>query len=186
MTEKKLIAGCRQRVHKYQKALVEQYSGLLLTVARRYCAASVSPEDALLEAFIRILNNIDQFDPAKGSLEAWMKRIVINRALRKMERKHVSHELYVQEESHFRGPSVPPAVYEQLDAEDLLKLIAELPEGYRQVFNLSVIEGYNHHEIGKMLEINAASSRSNLSRAKQLLRKRINKQQNKCKDSACR
>lgn len=175
MTTKALIKGCIQRKSKCQKELVLRFSPMLLTVARRYCSNRLSPEDILQEALINILNNIEQFDPKKGNLEGWMRRIVINLALRKQERKYFSNELFIQEE--LTEPAIDAAIYEKLDAEDLMKTIDEtLPDAYRKIFYLAVVDGYGHQEIAELMGITSSTSRSKLTRAKKLLRLKLTEQ----------
>ncbi len=173
MTQKELLIGCKKGNPKHQRELVLQYSGMLLTVSRRYTPKRLSPEDILQDAFIRIFKSIDQFDENKGSLEGWMRRIVINTALKKLDRKFMKQEVSVEV---FQDPILLPTVYDQMEAEDVMTLIATLPDGYRQVFNLYVIEGYSHKEIAALIGIREASSRSNLSRAKTILRNKLNNQ----------
>lgn len=173
MTEKELIIGCQKEKPLYQRELVLRYSAMLLTVSRRYTPERLGPEDILQDAFIKIFKSIHQFDDAKGSLEGWMRKIVINTALKKLKRKFVKEEVPVEA---FQDPLLLPSIYEQMDAEDVMRLIAALPDGYRQVFNLYVIEGYSHKEIASLLGIGETSSRSNLSRAKTILRNKLNNQ----------
>ena len=129
-------------------------------------------QDILQETFIRIFKSFKTYDPEKGALSTWMRRIAVNCALKSLKKKslEVSNLSVLDYEEKY---SVAPDVISKLSHDDLLNLVQNLPDGYRQVFNLSVIEGYSHKEIAVMLGIAAVSSRSNLSRAKQLLRKKI-------------
>lgn len=166
-----IIYGCKKGHADCQKALVNRYSGLLYTVCLRYMGDETKSKDVLQDAFIRIFKYIKNFDPGKGSLQAWMRKIVINTALRDLQSKKIntsSLSLDINENA-----SIEPSILDKMAADDLMQLIQALPDGYRQVFNLSVIEGYSHKEIGDMLGIKEVSSRSNLSRAKQLLRTKL-------------
>ena len=129
-------------------------------------------QDILQETFIRIFKSFKTYDPDKGALSTWMRKIAINCALRSLNKKtlEISNLSVVDYDQKY---NVEPEAISKLSHDDLLKIVQTLPDGYRQVFNLSVIEGYSHREIGEMLGIAAVSSRSNLSRAKQLLRKKI-------------
>ncbi len=147
---------------------------MLLTVSRRYTPINADAEDVLQDAFIKIFGAIRQFDSNRGKLETWMRKIVINTALKRLNKKCFTHEKTVDQ---FMEIQLLPSVYEHLQAEDVMALVNTLPDGYRQVFNLAVVEGYPHTEIAKMLGIEPATSRSNLSKAKKLLRKKLSNQE---------
>lgn len=174
MTINEIIKGCINNEPKCQKHLVSNYAAMLLTVSRRYCPHKIDPEDVLQDAFIKIFTALNQFDANKGSIESWMRKIVINTALKKMTKKSFTHE---KATDNFVETNIDPVVISTLNAEDVMNLIATLPDGYRQVFNLNVIEGYNHKEIAQMLGIGESTSRSNLSKAKRLVRSKLEEQQ---------
>ena len=173
MSELEIIKGCIKKKPKYQRLLVVNYSSMLLTVSRRYTPNHADAEDVLQDAFIKIFGAIQQFDRKKGSLEAWMRKIVINTALKRLNKKCFTHEKTVE---CFAEIQLLPAIYDHLQAEDVMTLINQIPNGYRQVFNLAVVEGYPHKEIAALLNIDEATSRSNLSKAKKLLRKKLENQ----------
>jgi len=173
MAEREIIQGCLDKNPKFQRMLVVNYSPTLMTVSRRYCPANIGAEDVLQDAFIKIFGNIKQFNSEKGNLISWMRKIVINTALQKMNKMSFSHE---QSTDQFEEIQLDPSVYQHLEAENIMEIIATLPDGYRQVFNLYAIEGYSHKEIGKMLGIEEATSRGNLSRAKKILRTKLDNQ----------
>ena len=166
-----IVAGCRKGHHACQRALVDRYSELLYTICLRYMGDESKSKDVLQESFIRIFKSIKNFDPDKGSLQAWMRKITVNMALKALSKNSIPTSGFTIELND--RISVMPTALDKLNAEDLMKIIRTLPEGYRQVFNLSVIEGYSHKEIAEMLGIEEVSSRSNLSRAKNLLRKKL-------------
>jgi len=171
MTVAEIIHACIQGNAHGQRQLVNQFAPMLMTVCRRYASANYGAQDILQDSFVKIFKAIEQFDDSRGSFEGWMRKIAINTALAQI-RKHkikINSDL----EDHQNLLSIDPEIYKKLNAEELLKIIATLPEKYRIVFNLSCIEGFNHKEIAEMLDIEEASSRSNLSRAKLLLRKKI-------------
>ena len=141
-----------------------------MTVCRRYANDQTEAEDMLQESFIRVFNNIAQYR-FEGSLEGWIRRIVIHTALRILQKKkirfaEIKDDLDVEQSMSVDGIAT-------LGAEELLKLISALPDGYRVVFNLYVLEGYDHNEIAAMLDINAATSRSQLSKARKVLQTQI-------------
>lgn len=170
MTESQIIQGCIDLDPKYQRELVRVYSGKLYTVSRRYCGEGALAKDALQEGLIRIFKHIGKYRNQGGKFEAWMKRIVANESLRLIskEKKRTTLELENNTE-----PQLLPEILDQLHEEELLKLIQSLPLGYREVFNMYVIDGYDHNEIAKILGIGSSSSRSRLSRAKKLLKEKL-------------
>jgi RNA polymerase sigma-70 factor (ECF subfamily) len=175
LTIEHIISGCKEGHAKCQQELVHRFSGLLYSVCLRYMGDATKSQDVLQDSFIRIFKYIDTFDSDKGSLQAWMRKITVNVALKSLNKKSLNTTpLSVDYNDKV---SVAPDAISNMSAESLMDVIRTLPEGYRQVFNLSVIEGYNHREIGEQLGIAEVTSRSNLSRAKQILRKKLNKYQ---------
>lgn len=126
----------------------------------------------LQDAFIKIFEHLDQFQ-SKGSLEGWIRRIVVNTALKTFDRKSVSQE-QIGIDPTWDSPDPEPIGDLQLHAEDLLQLIRQLPDGYRVVFNLYAIEGYSHQEIAEMLGIQESTSRSQLVKARKYLQTQLN------------
>lgn len=170
MTEHEIIRGCQQEVPLYQRVLVERYSPMLLTVARRYASNRQAAEDVLQEALLKIFRAIPKYKPI-GSFEAWMRRIVVTTALQSLDKSWQKRENGAIDQ--IEEPYLMPEVYAQLGAEELMALIAKLPEGFRQIFNLHIIEQYPHTEIAIMLGITESTSRSQLTRAKRLLQTMI-------------
>ena len=171
LSEKKIIRGCQRGKKKSQYALVERYSGMLMTVCRRYVSDEATAKDLLQETYIRIFTHIRNYQPT-GSFEAWMRTIAIRCALQWLRQKYVQQE-FTAEETISEEMS-EPEVYGNLMMEEMIALIQELPPGFRAVFNLSVIEGYSHQEISEMLEIQESTSRSQLLRARRILQEKIN------------
>jgi len=174
MSEKELIEGAKRRDERCQRALFERYGPTLMGVCMRYCRNRPEAEDALQESFIRIFDKLNLYD-YKGSFEGWMRRLCVNVALKGYQRKRFTHEQSGLE-SIPETPSDPTA-YAQLGEQELLALVAALPEGYRIVFNLYAIEGYSHKEIAEMLGTQEATSRSQLLKARKMLQKQIERRQ---------
>jgi RNA polymerase sigma-70 factor (ECF subfamily) len=159
--------------------LYDSYAPRLLHVCYRYCGNREDAEDVLHDGFIKIIQNIDRFRIREsGTLEAWMKRIIVNTALnfirdRMKDMKNVSQEAFIdqvnlsEEEEDFFEP------FSKLDKVVILQMISELPVGYRTVFNLYVFEDYGHKEIASSLGISENTSKSQLSKARAMLRKKI-------------
>lgn len=137
-----------------------------MAVARRYAPNHATAQDVLQDSLIRIIQKIDQY-AGTGSFEGWMRRVVISVALKQLDRKWVRREVSVAEQ--YDDQTVTPTILDQLATEDIMRCIAALPDGYRQVFNLYAIEGYNHREIGQMMGFSESNSRSQYTRARQTL-----------------
>jgi RNA polymerase sigma factor (sigma-70 family) len=173
LTDAELIKGCLREDAYSQKSLFNRYGSPLLGVAHRYARNIEDAEDILQDAFIKIFNKIEQFK-GEGSFEGWLRRIVVNTALKKYTVNRYSKEFSVEEITEIPTTVVTDAhAFNHLNEKDLLLLINKLPDGYRIVFNMYVIEGYQHDEIAKMLGIQASTSRSQLVKARNLLQKEI-------------
>ncbi len=170
MTEFEIIDGCIRQNMNCQRMLFEQYAGKFMTVCRRYANDEMEAEDMLQEGFVRIFNNIHQFK-FEGSFEGWMRRIVVNVALKSLQKKKLKFGEI--KDNSADSPSIQAYAYNNLGEEEILKLINRLPDGYRIVFNLAVIEGYSHEEIARMLNIQPSTSRSQLVKARKMLQSQI-------------
>lgn len=131
-------------------------------------------EDILQEAFIKVYDNVAKFQ-FKGSFEGWIRRIVINTALKNYQKSSFQKERIGLEDYDDRP--IEPEAISLLQEEELLDLIEQLPDGYRVVFNLYAVEGYSHKEIAEMLGIGESTSRSQLVKARKMLKDRILKLQ---------
>ena len=170
MTESELITGCIRQDKQCQRRLFELYAGKMMTVCLRYANDTPEAEDMMQDGFIRVFTYIQQFK-GDGSFEGWIRRIIVNSALKHIQKKRL-HFSEIKEGT-VSGPTNEPYAFSNLGESDLLKLINNLPEGYRLVFNLNVIEGYSHEEIAKMLNIQAGTSRSQLVKARKMLQNQI-------------
>jgi len=132
-------------------------------------------EDVLQDAFIKVFDNIAQFK-FNGSFEAWVRRIVVNTALKNYQRKSFRDE-QLGLDANMADLPIEPSIFAHLHEEELLNLIARLPDGYRIVFNLFAIEGYSHREIADMLGIEVGTSRSQLLKARKWLQAEVLKMQ---------
>ncbi len=163
-----LIEGCRRQDRQAQKRLYDLYSSKLYALCCRYIKDKMEAEDVLITAFTKILNRIDQYS-GEGNFEGWMRKVVVNDALSYLRK---NKNMYL--ETDITAADYEPdyeKLEDQLEAEDLLKMIDSLPTGYRIVFNLYSIEGYSHKEIGDQLGISESTSKSQLSRARVALQK---------------
>jgi RNA polymerase sigma factor (sigma-70 family) len=169
---KKLIEKCANNDRKAQAEVYQLFSGKLFALCLKYSKNYVEAQDNLQDGFITIFNKIGQYN-SKGSFEGWMKRIVINTALQKYRGKNILS--LVTEE-------IPDQVIIEIDEDTvsldfLLGIIQELPDRYRMVFNLYVLDGYSHKEISTKLSITEGTSKSNLSRGRLILKEKLKKNQ---------
>ncbi|MEY4933887.1 MAG: hypothetical protein RIS64_246 [Bacteroidota bacterium] len=171
MTETELVQGCLRENRTAQHELFRRYSGKMMTVCLRYARHRAEAEDILQDAFIRIFNNLNQFQ-GKGSLEGWVRRIVINTSLKNIQKMSFQKE-GLGGLDEMPETSIVPSVYASLSEQELMTLITKLPHGYRTVFNLFAIDGFNHSEIAQMLKIEDGTSRSQLAKARYMLQKLI-------------
>ncbi len=171
MTEKELIDNCRKNNPKAQRALYDKYARKMMTVCLRYGRDYDTAQDLMQEGFIKVFTAIDSYT-GNGSFEGWIRRIFINTALEHLRRNDILRETVDIDDSE-PMQEIDYSTVEQMSADELMELVAELPTGFRTVFNLFVVEGYNHKEIGEMLGITESTSRSQLTRAKKWLQKRI-------------
>lgn len=174
--EKELIDKCLANDPFAQELLYRRYSSRMYGVCLRYVRQREDASDILQEGFIRVFTNL-KFYRGEGSFEGWVRRIIINTAINhyKANTKY-SHDMSV-DEVHV-SISIDNDALSRLTTEELLRLIQQLPEGFRMVFNLFVIEGFDHKEIGKMLGITENTSKSQLHRAKIALQKKLLKEYN--------
>jgi RNA polymerase sigma-70 factor (ECF subfamily) len=172
LSEEKIIEGCKKRKSDAQQALYDRYSGKMFALCLRYAKHSAEAEDILQEGFIKVFDKISSFR-GDGSFEGWIRRIMIHTAIKYYHKASRKNEA-IGWESLPDNP-LKPDVYGQLDADQILGLIQELPEGYRLVFNLHALEGYKHKEIADMLEIGESTSRSQLTKARSMLQNMIEK-----------
>ncbi len=166
VTEQDLIKACRNRDRRAQQLLFDRFAPVMLGVCKRYVKGQEDAEDVLIEAFFKVLTNIEQFK-SEGSLEGWVRRIVVNESLMAL-RKRVNFSQRV-ELTEIDAP-VSTTILQELVAKDILNLLEFLPLGYRTVFNLYVLEGYKHREIAQHLGISINTSKSQLILAKKKLK----------------
>lgn len=168
--EYELIKGCIRNDARCQRMLFDRYAGKMMSVCLRYAKDSMEAEDMIQDAFIKVFQYIGQFK-FEGAFEGWIRRIVVNTAIRHLEKKKLQFK-DIDDNSH-NAPSIDAQAYSQLGEADLMRLISQLPDGYRLVFNLNAIEGYSHEEIAEMLHIQPGTSRSQLVKARKMLQYQI-------------
>ena len=168
----RILKGCINGDNNAREKLYKMFSAKLYGVCLRYAKSSDDAKDIMQEGFIKIFQKIDQYK-GFGSFEGWMKRIMINCALEKYRNMYYLNE-YDDSYNH-RDSLIDQNQADTLTEKELLDLIHQLPSKYRMVFNMYAIEGYSHKEIAETLDISEGTSKSNLSRARVILQKKINK-----------
>lgn len=153
-----------------QEILYNKYAPKMYGVCLRYAKDNMEAEDNLQEGFVKVFTNIKNFRH-EGSLEGWVRRIMVNVSLEKFRKQYVVYP--VEDVSVYDNYNITENIIEQISSDEILSLIKQLPPRYKMVFNLYVMEGYNHREIGEELGISEGTSKSNLSRARNILKRKV-------------
>lgn len=166
------MRGCQQGHPGAQRELYDFFKSRMFGICLRYAGNYDDAEDVLQEGFLKVFDKIHQFK-FKGSFEGWIRKIMVNTALEKYRNQYklVHIEDNIQDIENDQQVDTTAEIGER----ELIRYIQELPPKYRTVFNLYAIEGYSHKEIGKMLNISEGTSKSNLSRARTILKEKVNR-----------
>ncbi|MFT7247496.1 MAG: RNA polymerase sigma factor (sigma-70 family) [Algoriphagus sp.] len=170
--ENQIIQDCLKQNRNAQKEFYDLYSGKLFVVALRYMRDRENAQDVLQDSFVKIFRYLDTFR-FDSPLEAWLRKIVVNTALKALKKdkkltQSLEGDYMINENLHYSNLG-----FENLSYQHLMKMIGELPEGCRTIFNLYAIEGFKHQEIAKILEVTEGTSKSQYSRAKMLLQEKL-------------
>ncbi len=168
MALNELIEKCKKEEIKAQGELYTLFSSKLFSVCLKYSRNAVEAQDNLQDAFLKIFKSIGQYKH-KGSFEGWMKRITVNTVLQKYRKERFFE---IVNENQIEDPEIE-IEEDSFSLDFLLKLIQELPDRYRLVFNLYVLDDYSHQEVAEMLGITVGTSKSNLARARMILKNKI-------------
>lgn len=164
MILEQIIHDCKKNDRKAQEQLYRQFAPKMFSLCLKYSRNYAEAQDNLQEAFLLIFEKIQQYE-FKGAFEGWLKRVVINYILHQYRKKRLLNSI---DDQDFENVEVE--LEEGISVEFLMKIIQELPDRYRLVFNLNVFENYTHQEIADALGISVGTSKSNLSRAKLVLK----------------
>ena len=168
-----LVKCCKDNNPAAQKILYNKYVEGMMIVCLRYIVNQEDAKEVLMDSFLKFFQNIKTFSYlGEGSVKAWLKKITINQCLMQLRRQHPVF-IPVSEPGSRDEPDDDDNILGRLAIKDILKLVHALPDGYRMVFNLYVFEGMNHKEIGEMLGISESTSKSQLHRAKAILKEKI-------------
>lgn len=172
-----LVKRCKAGQRKAQELLYKQFAGKMLGVCLRYATHRMEAEDMLQNGFIRVFQKIDDYR-GEGSFEGWVRRIMVHCSIEYYRHHHKLMQLVDMDEAG-EEPSVNGTAASSLEAKDLLLLIKSLSPGYRMVFNLYAIDGYSHKEIAQMTGMSEGASKSQLSRARAILKEQVLKMEKK-------
>jgi len=171
MSEEQMIKGCLESNPLAQRTLYNKLGPKMMGVCLRYMANMEEAQDVLQDGFVKVFDKLGAYSGA-GSFEGWVRRIFVNTALDAIRKnKKLKHQGQIDDVAFAFGFN--DFIFETLVAEDLLKVLQELPLGYKTVFNLYAIEGYSHKEIAKKMNVTVSTSKSQFSRAKAMLREKI-------------
>ncbi len=162
-----ILKQCLKGDRKSQTKLVAHFGPKLLPLCKRYTKDIHLAQDALQDTFINVFRYLENFK-GKGVFDAWIRRIAVNCSLNLIKKSKFQYQS-ISDNGEYILPPIEAEIYESLNYDDLLLIVKELPPIYYTVFNLYVIEGFDHKEIGEMLDIGESTSRSNLSRARKKL-----------------
>jgi RNA polymerase sigma factor (sigma-70 family) len=175
MTDSELIGGCLDGSRRHQKALYDRYAPYMMGVCMRYASSQSEAEDLLQEGFVTVFRKLDSFQ-GRGELGAWMRRIFLNTALMNFRKtKHFQHQMELDAVRQTADTGEDP--FSAVSAGELMRMMQSLPAGARMVFNLYAVEGFEHHEIAEQLGISVGTSKSQYSRARALLKEKLEKEE---------
>jgi RNA polymerase sigma factor (sigma-70 family) len=176
-----LVNKCKAGERKAQELLYKQFAAKMLGVCMRYATDRMEAEDMLQNGFIRVFQKMNDYR-GEGSFEGWVRRIMVHSSIEYYRKHHKMMQAVDMDETD--EPSVDPVAMANLDAKDLIALIQQLAPGYRMVFNLYAIEGFSHKEIGEIIGISEGASKSQLSRARAILKEQVLKTSTKSYENA--
>lgn len=174
MSDSELVSECLKGKSSAQRTLFQLHSGKMFAVSLRYMGSTMEAEEVLQESFIKVFEKLNQWK-GDGPLGGWIRTIVVNTSLTRIKNnkkfrlvKNIDDAVSLSDNGEDQ--------MEALQAADLMKLIAQMPEGYNTVFNLFVVEGYGHKEIAELMGISESTSKTQFLKGKNWLVKRINEQ----------
>ena len=171
MTAQKAIEGCKRQDRISQKYIFDTWSDGMLMLCTRYVKQLPDAEEIMLNGFYNFFKSIDRFVySGDSSIAAWLRKIMVNECLMFLRKKG---ELKIVDEKYAADAGADDNAIDKISADEIFRQITAMPTGYRTVFNLFVIEGYNHKEIAELLGITESTSKSQLGKARQLLQKKI-------------
>lgn len=174
MSDSQIIEGCARHDRRCQQELYDKYSRFLLGVCMRYCTEKAEAEDVLQESFLKIYFNIKEYS-GTGSFTGWLRKVAVNTAITHYH-KNLKHRYHIDIDDYVSVETGVTSFEEDFfTTDELYRVLNELPAGYKMVFNLYAVEGYKHKEIAEILRIDTNTSKSQYSRAKAVIRDKLEK-----------
>ncbi len=173
LLDSQLVKGCLKGKSSYQQLLYNQFKQDMFVLCIRYMPTQQDAEDILQEGFIKVFRDLQQYDESKGKLKSWMSKIFVNTALQHLRSNTKMFYMMDIDVAHDLHTVSDDEIFSELSVQELTFLISQLPTGYRIVFNMYVIEGFTHQEIATTLNISVNTSKSQLFKAKAILRKQV-------------
>jgi RNA polymerase sigma-70 factor (ECF subfamily) len=170
--EQQLIAGCIEGKSWAQRAIYDRFAATMMSVCVRYVTDRQTAQDVLQDGFIKLFNKIDTYS-GTGAFGGWVRRIFVTTALEHLRRNDALKQSASIDDIENFIENYDETAIQKMSVDDIMECIASLADGYRTVFNLYAIEGYNHAEIAEMLGITEATSRSQFMRARKILQQKI-------------
>ncbi|MDT8402534.1 MAG: RNA polymerase sigma factor [Bacteroidales bacterium] len=172
-SEEDILKGCRKNKRQYQEILYRKYARKMYGICMSYAGNRDMAQDILQDSFIKVFKGIKDFT-REGSLEGWIRKIVSNTAIDHL-RKQTREQAYISDKEEINEEIKEPDAIDKMKVQDLMDLVAKLPEGARLIFNLYALEGYSHKEIAEKMNISVGTSKSQFSRARKMLISLLNK-----------
>lgn len=166
-----LISACIDGSRTAQKQLYDMYRVKMYTLCLRYMSCKLDAEDMLQEGWVKVFREINSYDPEKGTFYGWIRKVFVNTNLEFLRKKKLQFEDL--QEDNFSKVGYNSTIIDDMSMQEMVKTLQGLPSGYRSVFNLYVIEGYTHKEIGKILGITDSTSKTQLMKAKKIMRAKV-------------
>ncbi len=168
-----VIKQCKQGDRLAEKKLFFHFAGKVRSICRRYSNSSQEAKDLMQECFLKIFSNIGKYDEKKGAIEGWIYQVSTNRILEILRKEKRGIKVVYMAELPEESEEIAEDLLNRISSADLLQCIKELPNGYRNVLNLFIFEGFPHARIARELGITESTSRSQYTRAKKLLKEKI-------------
>jgi RNA polymerase sigma-70 factor (ECF subfamily) len=166
-----LIDGCIRNERRAQESLYKKYCGAMLTLCISYVKNEEDAIEVVQDGFLKVFQQISRFDSSKSSIYTWIRTIILRTAIDSLRKRNQKQEAVEWKEAY--DPAISAEAVQRMSSEEILYLLHKLPETTRAVFNLYVVEGFNHREIGDLLEISEGTSKWHLSEARKSLSKSI-------------
>lgn len=167
--ERELVKACLKGDIKSQKSLYNQYAPKMMGVCWRFAKSRSEVEDLLQDGFLKVFSDLPQYK-GKGSLEGWVRQVIVNVALQHVRRKKLVFEPILEINKKSLSDGSHEQIFLNFEIQDLLKMLNSLPSGAKNIFNLYVFEGFSHKEIAEKLDITVGTSKSQLFKARSILK----------------